>query len=406
MEGVALDAVARAHGTPCYVYSSTMIEQAWQAYADAFSHRKHLICYAVKANTNRAVLQLLARRGSGFDIVSGGELERVLQVGADARKIVFAGVGKSKAEIAAALKAGVRHFNVESLPELERIGRIAEELAVVAPVGLRVNPEVDPQTHPYIATGLKESKFGLSMADVEAARELIQSTASLELESLGCHIGSQLTDIAPFGEAVSRIVELADAWVATGTQLDSIDVGGGLGIAYQGESIASVREYADIVLAAIGERDYDIVLEPGRSITGPAGVLLTRVEHVKHGERRNFAIVDAAMNDLIRPALYDASHRIQPVQFDERGERLRCDIVGPVCESGDFLGLAQEISLAEDSLLAVRDAGAYGFVMSSNYNSRARAAEVMVRGSEFALVRERENVISLSAGESPLPEKW
>lgn len=406
VEGVALDAIAAATGTPVYVYSASMIRAAWQAYDEAFAGLAHLVCYAAKANTNRAVLELLARLGSGFDIVSVGELERVLAAGAPASRVVFAGVGKTTAEIDRALQAGVRQFNVESLPELARIAQVAAHRQLRAPVGLRVNPEVDPQTHPYIATGLKESKFGLSMADVAAARDMITARPELELVSLGCHIGSQLTQTAPFGDAVARVVALVDAWADDGLVVPCLDVGGGLGIRYADERIPAVADYAAVIRAAVGSRPLEIVLEPGRSIVGPAGVLLTRVEYVKRGERRNFVVVDAAMNDLMRPSLYEAFHRVEPVRRDAAAAALTCDVVGPVCESGDFLALDRELAVQEADLLAVRDVGAYGFAMSSTYNSRPRAAEVLVQDGHFALIREREPLAALSAGERGFPADW
>jgi len=406
VEGVRLEAIAASVGTPCYVYSAGLITAAWRAYAEAFAGVPHLVCFAVKANSNRALLELLARAGAGFDIVSGGELERVRAAGGAAGKVVFAGVGKSAVEIEQALGAGVRHVNCESLAELERIAAVAERLGCRARVGLRLNPEVDPGTHPYIATGLKEAKFGLPAADLDRARALLRASPQLELVSLGCHIGSQLTQVAPVADAVGRVALLIDQWRAEGFAVESIDVGGGLGISYRGEPVPSIAEYAGAVLAAIGGRELEVLIEPGRSLVGPAGVLLTRVEYIKHGERRNFAVVDAAMNDLLRPALYDAWHEVQPVRRDGPAPAIRCDVVGPVCETGDFLARDRELAVAAGDLLALRDAGAYGFTMSSNYNSRPRPPEVLVRGDEFALVRERERVAALTLGERGLPPGW
>ena len=403
-EQVALEDIARRYGTPCYVYSRATIEQHWRAFARALAGHPHLICYAVKANSNLAVLNLLARLGSGFDIVSGGELERVLRAGGEPGRIVFSGVGKSEAEMQRALEVGIRCFNVESEAELLRLDRLASAAGRRAPVSLRVNPDVDAQTHPYISTGLKQNKFGI---DIERGFELYQHAASLrhiEVSGIDCHIGSQLTRVAPFVDALERVLALVDRLGDAGIALRHLDIGGGLGIRYRDEQPPQPDEYAQALLARIGERALEILLEPGRAIVGNAGVLLTRVEYLKPTEEKQFAIVDAAMNDLIRPALYDAWQDIVPVVPRSDAEARVWDIVGPVCETGDFLGKDRALALAPGDLLAVRSAGAYGFAMSSNYNTRPRAAEVMVDGERAQLVRQRETVAQLMAGESTLPD--
>lgn len=403
-EGVALEDIARDYGTPCYVYSRATLETHWQAFARALAGRPHLICYAVKANSNLAVLNLLARLGSGFDIVSGGELQRVLRAGGDPARVVFSGVGKSAAEIEQALAAGIRCFNVESEAELLRLDRMAGTAGKRAPVSLRVNPDVDAQTHPYISTGLKQNKFGV---DIERGFELYQRAAALEhieLTGIDCHIGSQLTRVAPFVDALDRVLALVDRLHAAGIELRHLDVGGGLGIRYRDEQPPQPAEYAEALLARLGDRKLEILLEPGRAIVGNAGLLLTRVEYLKPTAEKRFAIVDAAMNDLLRPALYDAWQDIVPVAPRADADAALWDIVGPVCETGDFLGKDRRLALAEGDLLAVRSAGAYGFAMSSNYNTRPRAAEVMVDGERAHLVRRRETLAELMAGEIVLPD--
>ncbi|MBI4190622.1 MAG: diaminopimelate decarboxylase [Betaproteobacteria bacterium] len=402
-EGVALDRIAEAFGTPCYVYSRAALEAAYHAYDQALARRDHLICYAVKANSSLAVLNLLARLGSGFDIVSGGELERVIAAGGDPRKIVFSGVGKSAAEMRAALSAGILCFNVESESELKRLDRIAGELGRAAPVSLRVNPDVDAQTHPYIATGLKENKFGVAFEDALPLYRSAAGMANLRVVGIDCHIGSQLTEIPPFIAALQKLLDLADRLAAERINVTHIDIGGGLGIRYRDEVPPPVADYVQALSACFGSRKQKILLEPGRSLAGNTGILLARVEYLKHGAHRNFAVLDAAMNDLMRPALYDAWHDIQPVH-PRRGPARRYEVVGPVCESGDFLGHDRELSLAESDLVAIMSAGAYGMTMSSNYNTRPRAAEVMVSGSEMHLIRERESVAQLIAPERLLPQ--
>ena len=401
VEGVSLASIAQSFGTPCYVYSRAALADAYRAFDAAFAARDHVICYAVKANSNLAVLDVFARLGSGFDIVSGGELERVLAAGGDPRKVVFSGVGKSAAELERALEAGILCFNVESEGELERLDRTARAHNTTAPVSLRVNPDVDAQTHPYIATGLKENKFGIPFRDALALYRKASALKNLRVEGIDCHIGSQLTDISPVSEALEKIAQLARGLEADGIRLSHIDVGGGLGIRYQDEVPPLIGEYAKAVLQAFAGTAYRLVFEPGRLLAGNAGVVLTRVEYVKHGDAKNFLVVDAAMNDLVRPALYDAWHEVLPVR--ESSATGVYDIVGPVCETGDFLARDRKIAAAEGDLLSIMSAGAYGMSMASNYNSRPRAAEVMVDGDRVHLVREREQVHDLYARERRLP---
>ena len=403
-EDVDLEAVAARHGTPLYVYSRATIERHWHAFDSVFTGHNHLVCYAVKANSNLAVLALLARLGSGFDIVSGGELARVLAAGGDPARVVFSGVAKQEEEIRQALEAGIGCFNVESESELHRIDAIAGQRGVRAPVSLRVNPDVDARTHPYISTGLKENKFGIEFRRAREVFRLAASLPHLEVVGVDCHIGSQLTETAPFVDALDRLLALIDDLGRDGIAIRHLDVGGGLGIRYRDERPPLPQDYAAALLARLGGRGLRIVIEPGRAIVGNAGVLLTRVEYLKRGEEKNFAIVDAGMNDLLRPALYDAWQEIVPVTPRDGTEAPHCyDIVGPVCETGDFLGKARTLALREGDLLAVRSAGAYGFTMSSNYNSRPRAAEVMVDGGDVHLIREREQIHDLFAGEHMLP---
>ncbi|WP_296698088.1 diaminopimelate decarboxylase [Thiocapsa sp. UBA6158] len=402
-EDVPLADIAARFGTPCYVYSRATLERHWRAFDRAFRDHPHLVCFAVKANSNLAVLNVLARLGSGFDIVSLGELERVLAAGGDPAKVIFSGVGKREDEIRFALEVGIRCFNVESESELVRLDRIAGEMGVIAPVSLRVNPDVDAQTHPYIATGLKENKFGI---DIHAAEEVyVQAAAlaNLRVTGIDCHIGSQLTDLAPFIDALGRVLTLAERLGELGIPIVHLDIGGGLGIRYTEEHPPEPAAYAAAMSYQLGDRPYEIMLEPGRAIAGNAGVLLTRVEYLKENGKRHFAILDAAMNDLVRPALYQAVQDIVPLIRNTEAEPARYDLVGPVCETGDFLGKGRQLALREGDLLAVRGSGAYGFTMSSNYNSRPRVPEVMVDGDQVHLVRERETVASLYAGESVLP---
>ena len=402
-EGSRLSDLAGRFGTPLYVYSRSAIEAAWRAFDDALAGMPHQVCYAVKANSNLAVLDALARLGSGFDIVSGGELERVLAAGGDPARVIFSGVGKSREEMAMGLDAGIRSFNVESVAELERLARVADAAGRVAPVALRVNPDVDPQTHPHIATGLQTSKFGIPVA---AAREVYASGArmpSLRMAGIGCHIGSQITSLGPFRDALARVVALMDELAEDGIEITDVDVGGGLGIRYRDEAPPSPAEYGEVVRSALGGRPVTVHVEPGRAVVGNAGVLLARVEYIKDNGDARFAIVDAAMNDFIRPALYDGWSRILPCERRSAGSPAVYTVAGPVCESGDFLGRDRELAVAEGDLVAILSAGAYGFVMSSNYNSRPRAAEVMVDGARVHLVRRRERADELYALESRLP---
>jgi diaminopimelate decarboxylase len=398
LEGVALDTLAERFGTPLYVYSRQALESAYQAYADAFADTPHLICYAVKANASLAILNLFARLGAGFDIVSGGELARVLAAGGDANKIVFSGVGKTTDEMRAALDAGILCFNVESVSELHRLNRVAGELGKVAPVSFRVNPDVDPKTHPYISTGLKENKFGVPIADAPALYRLAAGLPNLIITGIDCHIGSQLTDLSPLADAADRVLALVDALAAEGITLHHIDLGGGVGIRYRDETPPDLAAYGRVLAARFAGRREKLLLEPGRSLVGNAGLLLARVEYLKPGEDKNFAIVDAAMNDLMRPALYEAYHAI--VAVNERPTPAkRYDIVGPICETGDFLGFARDLAIEEGDLLALLSAGAYGMSMASNYNSRPRAAEILVDKNEIHLIRQRETIDGMMAGE-------
>ena len=401
-EGVALSAIAERFGTPTYVYSRAHIEQQCRAYADALQGIDHLVCFAVKANSILGVLNLLARLGAGFDIVSRGELERVLAAGGQPDKIVFSGVGKTREDMRRALQIGVHCFNVESTDELERLQLIAAELNVRAPVSLRVNPDVDAGTHPYISTGLKENKFGIAIADAEAVYARAAALPNLQVLGVDCHIGSQLTTLPPFLDALDRLLALIDRLAARGIPIRHLDLGGGLGVQYRDEQPPLAGDYIAAVRERLGDRALTLVFEPGRSIVANAGVLLTRVEYLKHTEHKDFAIVDAAMNDLIRPALYQAWMDVVAVQPRAAAAR-PYDIVGPICETGDFLAKGRELALEEGDLLAVCSAGAYGFVMSSNYNTRGRAAEVLVDGEQAFEVRRRESVQELFATESLLP---
>ncbi|QLL13244.1 diaminopimelate decarboxylase [Pseudomonas chlororaphis] len=402
-EGVALSAIAERFGTPTYVYSRAHIEAQYHAYADALAGMPHLVCFAVKANSNLGVLNVLARLGAGFDIVSRGELERVLAAGGAADKIVFSGVGKTRDDMRRALEVGVHCFNVESSDELERLQQVAAELKVRAPVSLRVNPDVDAGTHPYISTGLKENKFGIAIADAEDVYIRAAQLPNLEVVGVDCHIGSQLTTLAPFIDALDRLLDLVDRLGECGIYLRHIDLGGGLGVRYRDEEPPLAADYVKAVRERLDGRDLELIFEPGRFIVANAGVLLTRVEYLKHTEHKDFAIVDAAMNDLIRPALYQAWMDVSAVRPRD-GQARTYDIVGPICETGDFLAKERQLALEEGDLLAVHSAGAYGFVMSSNYNTRGRAAEVLVDGEQAVEVRRRETVAELFAGESLLPE--
>ncbi|MGE5469102.1 MAG: diaminopimelate decarboxylase [Ignavibacteria bacterium] len=402
VEDASLADIAARFGTPCYVYSLQRLREAYAAYRDALAGRDALVCYAVKANSNLAILNVFARLGAGFDIVSGGELARVLTAGGDPRKVVFAGVGKSRDEMRAALDAGILCFNVESAAELERLNEVAGTAGKRAPIAFRVNPDVDPKTHPYISTGLKSSKFGVPYAEALALYRRARSLPHVEIHGIDCHIGSQLLDPAPAAEAAEKLLALVDALAAEGIALEHIDIGGGMGITYRDEQAPAAADYLAPALKVLAGRKERLLLEPGRSLVGNAGLLLTRVEFLKHGEEKNFAVVDAAMNDLARPALYDAWHDIRPVA-PRTANLTPYDIVGPVCESGDFLGHGRQLDLAEGDLLAVMSAGAYGMAMSSNYNTRPRAAEVIVDGAQVHLVRRRETVAELFGAETPLP---
>lgn len=402
-EDVPVQQIALQFGTPCYIYSRATLERHWQAFDSALSNTPHLICYAVKANSNLAVLNVLARLGSGFDIVSVGELERVLAAGGDPAKVVFSGVAKREDEIQRALEVGIHCFNVESESELHRINTVASRLNLRAPISIRVNPDVDAQTHPYISTGLKENKFGIAIDDAQRIYQLAATLSHLDVRGIDCHIGSQLTTITPFVDALNRVLALLDKLKDDGIIIQHIDIGGGLGIRYQDETPPLPDEYAKAVNDTLSGLNYTIIMEPGRAIAGNAGILVTKVEHLKHNSDRHFAIIDAAMNDLMRPALYDAWQEIVAVHPRDDGEQHQYDVVGPVCETGDFLGKDRLLNLREGDLLAVRSAGAYGFTMSSNYNSRGRAAEVMVDADKCFLIRERETVESLFQGEHLLP---
>ena len=414
VEAVPLSVLAARFGTPCYVYSRAALTAAYAAYRDALQASglldRALICYAVKANSNLAILNLFARLGAGFDIVSGGELARVLAAGGRADKIVFSGVGKSRAEMRAALEAGIHCFNVESASELDQLSEVAGSVGRRAPVSLRVNPDVDAKTHPYISTGLKTAKFGVAFGEAFDLYRRAASLPHIAVKGIDCHIGSQLLDPAPAAEAADKVLALVDRLAAAGIALEHIDLGGGLGIQYQADEPApAAADYLAPMLAKLAGRHEKLIFEPGRSLVGNAGLLLTRVEVLKHGEAKHFAVVDAAMNDLMRPALYDAWHEIARVGADTAAtgtttpEAMTYEIVGPVCESGDFLGHDRQLALREGELLAILSAGAYGMAMASNYNSRPRAAEVMVDGQAMHLIRRREEITELFALESVLP---
>jgi diaminopimelate decarboxylase len=395
--------LAAQYGTPCYIYSRAALEQQWLGFDRAFAEHPHLICYAVKANSNIAILNVLARLGSGFDIVSLGELSRVLAAGGEPGKIVFSGVGKREDEILAALKIGIRCFNIEVSGELDRINRLAAQLGVVAPVSFRVNPDVDAKTHPYISTGLKENKFGIDIASALGEYRRASQMPNINIIGIDCHIGSQLTETTPFMDALDRVLVLVDDLRAEGITLHHLDLGGGLGIRYRQEQPPTPADYVAAILQRLAGRDFEILLEPGRAIVGNAGILATRVEYLKPTKNKNFAIVDAAMNDLVRPCLYSAWQNIIPVHTGSTEEEQVWDVVGPVCETGDFLGKDRALKIAERDLLAICSAGAYGFTMSSNYNSRPRVAEVMVDGQQSYLIRARESVEQLWAGEKLIP---
>lgn len=402
-EQVAVADIAAEFGTPCYIYSRATIERHWHAFDKAAGEHPHLVCYAVKANSNLGVLSVLAKLGSGFDIVSGGELARVIEAGGDPGKVVFSGVGKTPEEISYALEQGIKCFNVESPAELERINQVAGEMGKVAPISIRVNPDVDAKTHPYISTGLKANKFGIEREQAVTVYQHAASMPHLKITGMDCHIGSQLTEIEPFVDALDRLLALIDELAEKGIQLSHLDVGGGLGVTYDNETPPHPDQYAQALAERMRGRDnLTLIFEPGRAIMANAGILVTKVEFLKQGAEKNFAIVDAAMNDLLRPALYSAWQNIIPVQQQDR-QRAVYDVVGPICETGDFLGKDRELAIAAGDLLAVRSAGAYGFTMASNYNSRCRAAEVLVDGDTPILVREREKLKDLWKGEHLVP---
>ena len=401
LEGVALVDLAERFGTPVYVYSRAALTDAFEAYRRALGKRRALVCCAVKANSNLAVLSVFARLGAGFDIVSGGELARVLAAGGRADRTVFSGVGKRRAELRQALEAGIRCFNVESASELERLDEVAAAAGKIAPVALRVNPDVAPKTHPYISTGLKSNKFGVAFGEAFALYRRAAALPNLRVCGIACHIGSQLLDVAPVAEAAGRLRDLIERLAAEDIRLDHVDFGGGLGIRYQDETPPAVDAYLAPILALFNERPEELCFEPGRSLTGNAGLLLTRIEYLKYGEEKNFAIVDAAMNDLARPALYEAWHEAAAVLTRDLPPRIY-DLVGPICESGDFLARGRELAVQEGDLIALLSAGAYGMSMSSNYNSRPRAAELVVEGETVHLARARETIESLYALERPL----
>lgn len=401
-EDVSLEDIAAAHGTPTYVYSAASIDAAFREYQGALNGRAHLICYAVKANSNLAILNRLARLGAGFDVVSAGELERVIQAGGDAGKVVFSGVGKTRAELALALDRGIRCFNVESESELKQLADVAGALGKVAPVSIRINPDVDAGTHPYISTGLRENKFGVDAATSRRLYHMARDSDTLNPIGLDCHIGSQIMDIHPFLESIDFLMTMIHDLSQDGIQLSHLDIGGGLGVSYA-ESAPRIRDYIAALLNRLSSMDLELVLEPGRSIVAMAGVLLTKVEYLKPTSLRHFAIVDAAMNDLLRPALYGAWQEICPVKA-RAGEVLEWDVVGPVCETADFLGKARPLALAEGDLLSIMGAGAYGYSMTSNYNSRPRAAEVLVDGAVAHLIGSRESLEALWQRESIPPE--
>ncbi|MEH6557706.1 MAG: diaminopimelate decarboxylase [Oceanicoccus sp.] len=402
-ENVPLAVIAERFGTPTYVYSRAYLEQQFLSYQSALAGRQHMICYAVKANSNIAVLNVLARLGAGFDIVSGGELERVLAAGGDPAKIVFSGVAKTPAEMRRALEVGIHCFNLESESELGVLQQVAADMGVSASISIRVNPDVDANTHPYISTGLKENKFGIDIERAPAVYRRARDLSHINIIGVDCHIGSQLVDTTPFLDALDRLLALIDTLASDGINIGHLDLGGGLGVCYTDEQPPSPAEYIEKVLTHIGDRDITLAFEPGRSICANAGVLLTKVEYLKCNSEKNFAVIDAAMNDMIRPALYQAWMKIDAVCPRENEPTKTWDIVGPVCETGDFLGKDRPLELREGDLLSVSSAGAYGFTMSSNYNSRVRAAEVMVDGDKVHLIRARETVADLMQGEALLP---
>ena len=402
-EDIAVQDIVKKYGSPCYIYSRATLERHWHAFDKAFQDHSHLICYAVKANSNIGLLNLLARLGSGFDIVSLGELERVIAAGGDPKKVVFSGIGKREDEILAALKIGIRCFNIEVQDELDRINRLAKLLGVIAPVSFRVNPNVDAKTHPYISTGLKENKFGIDIDQALTEYRRAATMPNINIIGIDCHIGSQLTETGPFLDALDKLLELVSALKADNINLHHLDLGGGLGIRYNTETPPKPADYIELILERLGTTDFEILLEPGRAIVGNAGILVTQIEYLKPTPHKNFAIVDAAMNDLMRPSLYSAWQEIIPIVKNSNTPEKLWDIVGPVCETGDFLGKERMLKLAQGDLLAIRSSGAYGFSMSSNYNSRPRAPELMVDGNQVHLIRDRESLVDLWSSEHLLP---
>jgi diaminopimelate decarboxylase len=401
-ENMALGQIAKDFGTPCYVYSKNTLTQAFKKFQSGLIDTNHLICFAVKANPNIAILNLFAKLGAGFDIVSGGELARVIAADGDPQKVVFSGVGKTEDEMRAALKANILCFNVESASELTKLNEVAKSMGKIAPVSLRVNPNVDAKTHPYISTGLKNNKFGVAFEDALHVYQQADAMPNIAVHGVDCHIGSQITELSPFIDALERVLGLVDALEEKNIHIRHIDVGGGIGITYSDETPPEFEAYSKAIVDKLANRKVKLLFEPGRALVGNAGVLLTKVEYIKHTESKNFAIVDAAMNDLMRPALYDAYHDIVAVKPRD-GTPTNYEIVGPVCESGDFLGHDRTLNLAEGDILAIKSAGAYGMSMSSNYNTRPRAAEVMVDGDKAFVVRQREKIIDLFALENVLP---
>ncbi|MDX1916034.1 MAG: diaminopimelate decarboxylase [Methylophilus sp.] len=401
-EDISLTHIANTYQTPCYVYSKAALMHAYNSFKAGLEGSNHLVCFAVKANPNLAILNLFAQLGAGFDIVSGGELARVLAAGGDPQKVVFSGVGKTREEMRAALSAGILCFNVESANELVRLNAVAGEMGKIAPVSLRVNPNVDAKTHPYISTGLKNNKFGVAFEDAIRLYEQANAMTNIAIHGVDCHIGSQITELSPFLDALDKVLGLVDALEAKGIHISHIDVGGGIGITYDDETPPAFTEYASAILQKLANHNVKVLFEPGRALVGNAGVLLTKVEYLKMGETKNFAIVDAAMNDLMRPALYDAYHDIVAIEA-RAGAANIYEIVGPVCESGDFLGHDRALNLQEGDVLAIKSAGAYGMSMASNYNTRPRAVEVMVDGTQCHVIRQRETINSLFAPEQPLP---
>ncbi|EXI62149.1 diaminopimelate decarboxylase [Mannheimia granulomatis] len=403
-EEVAISEIIKQHGTPAYIYSRATLERHWHAFNNAFGSHPHLVCFAVKSNSNIALLNVMARLGSGFDIVSQGELERVLAAGGDPAKIVFSGVAKSHSEIKRALEVGIRCFNIESIPELHRINEVASQLGKIAPISLRVNPDVDAHTHPYISTGLKENKFGVSVTQAREVYRLAKTLTNVKITGMDCHIGSQLTELQPFLDATDRLIILMEQLKEDGIELHHLDLGGGLGVPYNGEEPPHPTEYAKALLEKLkGYENLEIIIEPGRAITANAGILVTKVEYIKQSEDRNFAIVDTGMNDMIRPALYEAYMQITEVDKTLNREQAVYDVVGPICETSDFLGKARELAVAEGDLIAVRSAGAYGAAMSSTYNSRPQAAEIMVDGDQAHLIKARATFADLWRLEKLLP---